>query len=430
MNILLDCCLAATRFDPDLADHWWADLSKALGALDRGFAITALVYELADTHPARLHDLGARWSSAVPLFAACEPVASFEPLLCRWWAPHAALERHVARVLERFALSIDSEFERVSSEGSDDGWPYIGDLLRSAAAAAEDQPEAHAAAAHVGGAVRRLWQTRKDPSAASRQALGVLGGFAHGEDGRVLAGPAADVALELLAEVFDGGLNGSERVTALRAATSIKAAAPVLSRRIFDAMLDAVGTDEPRAPGIEGAFLSLLTAALSREGDTFSTHAEQAEFELVSALASWCTAPPREERDLVELQQQHVRATEDLDRRSVLMAAIASAWLDQGDLERARVIADVADAHALDAAGYFGRLATLYQIAPDDRIDIARDLILEAVAKSSEVKTDAIRDILAAWFGLRARVDSREKPQHVWFDPECLRRIITQVKTA
>jgi len=158
-------------------------------------------------------------------------------------------------------------------------------------------------------------------------------------------------------------------------------------------------------------------------GGTFRTPAEQAEFSLVSELATWCITPPKEERDLVELQQ-HVRAIQDLDRRSGLMAAIASAWLDQDDFERARAIADVATADGLEAAGYFSRLATLYQTTSDHRVGIARELTLEAVTRSPEVKRDAARDILAAWFGLRARADSRERPQHAWFNPECLRRII------
>ena len=434
LNTLLSCCMAAARFDPDLADHWWADLSGELDAIDRGLSITLLVSQLASAHPERLDDLGLRWSNAVPVFAARDHVANFEPLLCRRWAPHAALERHVAQVLKRFSLSIDSEFERVSSDGGEDGWPYVGDLLRSAAAASEDQPEAHAAAADVAEAVRRLWQTRKDPATASRQALGILEGFSSAEDGRVLAGPAVGVAAELLDEVSAAGLTGSERVTALRAATSVKAAAPVVSRRVFGAMLAAIGTEEPRAPGMAGVLIDAIATGLrgafaERAGGGFTTPAEEDAFSLVSALTSWCTEPPWEERDLVELQQ-HVRATEDLDRRSVMMAAIAAAWLGQGDLERARVIADAAAAHALDTAGYFSQLATLYKTIAEERVAVVRELTLESVARSLEVKTDTVQDILTAWFGLRARADSRKRPQRVWFDPDCLRRIINQVKTA
>lgn len=180
---------------------------------------------------------------------------------------------------------------------------------------------------------------------------------------------------------------------------------------------------------IDALATGLRGVLAGRAGSGFRTPAEEDEFSLVSALASWCTEPPWEERDLVELQR-HVRAIEDLDRRSAMMAAIATAWLGKGDLEQARVIADVAAAHALDAAGYFSRLTILYKTAAEERVGIARELTLDALARSLEVETDAIREVLTAWFGLRARADSRERPQRVWFDPECLRRIINQVKTA
>src|SRR4051812_39989237 len=48
----------------------------------------------------------------------------------------------------------------------------------------------------------------------------------------------------------------------------------------------------------------------------------------------WCAAPPQAPGDLIDVQRRIIEI-DDVDRRATLLAAVAAAWLDLGDLRRA-----------------------------------------------------------------------------------------------
>ncbi|MGW3668836.1 hypothetical protein [Streptomyces sp. NPDC005141] len=426
----MDCCLAACSFDPDLADRWWNDLVESLDELDRGAVVVLMVDRLATAHPDRLSDLGRKWIGQLPRIAPLDAVTSFEIGLCQLWSDrakaHPLLQEHLELTLRRFAHALESEFQRVSADDSEDGWPFIGNLVGIAGAAGTGS----AAATKMSQDVLRLWQNQSDATTATEHALGILRGVVDGTSAAMHSGPAADVVVTLLDTVNARALNRVDCVTALQTARRLKAAAPATSHRTFETILADVGREQRSQSWLVGIGESIAEVMYhSTASKEFKSLADKMEFRLVESLVSLCTSTTVDRPGLLALHKR-VMEVDDVDRRSALFASLAVGWLRLGDLVRARAAAAVATTSALGAAGYYNELAHLSVRSSEEQARSTRPLILDSLLRCQEMTEDAATSVLIAWFGLRSRASTVGRRGAARVDPEKLRVIVRAIRSS
>jgi hypothetical protein len=432
VNGQVDCCWGALYFDPDLADSWWAELATDLDPLDRGGATTVLVDHLANEHPERMDDLGRRWVDRLPQREPEEPVATFELLLCRWWARHPLLHDAVTLVLDRLARSVPTEFERVSVDGSDDGWPHIGAMLRAGGGVRSTDGAAATAAERLADAVLTVWRSRSDPDESATRAAGILAGFVDRDAGELVDGPAGHAAETLLDEVAALLANddsnraeilGTERDVAMHAATLLKSTAPTVAGQIFDTEWSAwkrgiaQTTREPAGSLLE-SLPGILAAAFEEE---FRSPAERMLFNRTKGLCSWCAEKPPNLEQLAMIQRD-IGLLTDVDLRALLMGPVAAAWLDVRQLARAAAVADAATTQGLALAGFYRRLPAVAS-APDGGTEL-RTLLLEAAVRTTTEGATPADEALRSWLTFRARETSRSKRGTSELDPDYLTALV------
>jgi hypothetical protein len=436
VNGQLDCCWGAIHFDPDLADGWWATLADKLNPLNRGGAIVVLVLELLTEHPERLDDLGRRWIGGLPKREPGEPVAAFELRLCRWWSYEPRLHATVAGVLSRLAASVRSEFERVPTNRSDDGWPNIGRILRAAGSVRQSDGAAAHATERVADAVLSEWRSRSDRSKWATGAAGILEGFLHIDDSSIVAGHAVDAAKVLLAEVaksvadddsVDVEFLSTKREVALRAAARLKDLDPALARRVFDAessrwerAIDKT-TLAPAGDPLK-ALHGIFAAAIDRK---FGSPQERMLFTLTNHLCAWCAAPPVELEGLATIQRR-IGRLDDVDLRALLMGPVAAAWLKVDQLARTAAVANAATTRGLELAGFYKRLPAVARAA-NGELDRG-SLLLEAVVRTITEGAGSAEDALRSWFVFRARDTAGKGLGKYEVDPAYLRGLVDWVR--
>jgi hypothetical protein len=447
-NASLRCCLQSTRFDPDLANRRYRELAAELQDPDRGFVIAALVSALHGFHPERMADLGVRWAGDLPVPRAARDIARYQTLVCEGWGAIEEVESSVAVQAHHIARALPDYLARLQKdeEGADHDrlklWQAVGDVLFSVGQIPSGgRPAMNEAVGAVARAVEGLWaDARRRAEGWERQQLtrNILKGLDRDEKRNPIAAPPVaglaaemfeDLAREVDASARGGGKSDAdaERPTSgvnedlvkhatlgAGLATQLKRAEPAWSAARFERAVEVwkVLLREPLPPAGGGlmGWVAGIGSLLEARGE-FGGKRERLLFELTEALASWCAAEPPSATSLAALQREIARL-DDSDLRILLSSPIAAGWLALRDLQRALALVQAADHDTLAKGPFFGRLVAMASGGVvDDPSAIAdlEEIILTLIAQTPlEGGRDAVRDVLVAWWLMRARGGARD----------------------
>ena len=446
----LNACLQAIAFDPDLADRWFSELRTRIeDPGDMSTAVTFMVAELKKQQPQRFDDFGPRWAADLPDIDELDELDYSEVRICILWGKLDIFRPVLISILEDFVKELPREVENAwttaaqfkdelglgsviktdDSPDENDAWNLLGDVIDAAGQIRiRESDQLYEAADQLVAAAIEVWgrliadEPRWQVIHSSRTILARIG-----DEDKIVSiqpGPIADFIAEFYdVAAVDQVAQDSEEKSAynldvreaitlgIALAVSLKQARPEWSEARFNETYRWWDTlllgEPPRSAGLEGMVQSIaegLAAAMDR---TFRNMRERNLFELTQGLTRWCRAEPFSSDKLIAMQAR-LNKVDDADLRSLLLAVVAEAWLEQSDWERAASLARVVGTDALARTEFSRTLRSLARnssltSAPGTRrmlTTIATDILLSL---QPETGSDTFVDVLSAWLTLRAR---------------------------
>jgi hypothetical protein len=150
--------------------------------------------------------------------------------------------------------------------------------------------------------------------------------------------------------------------------------------------------------------LSLPEDSHSRTSMSLSSHLSDAT-ELIQGAVTACCLSPSWPDDLRSMEST-IQRQGDSNLRPVLLAQVASGWLDLNDLERASAVAQLIGAAGVVDSGFLRSLYAYIRRMTwrDEEERVLACLVLETVVQAAlEHGNDAMSDSLANWFAYRSR---------------------------
>jgi hypothetical protein len=382
INMLVHCCSVAAQVDPALATRWWRTVVPLLVPEDLD-AAAATVAVAAVSSPSLLSEL---------LDVEIRPEHALG--VCQMWLPCPPLSAAAAPVLRGIRDRLDpavAAAEQAEGRGKkDSAGQILAEHLWLAAAVAEDNEHLSAVARDLSDKVLRWWRANTE--------LGTLL-LEHSGNGLIaVAGPGSDAVVTILADILDHpaanetGLR-TDIVAIMRGATRLKEIVPEPSRRGFENVrqrwTDMLDPEYGNRTDLAYALAAIVADTLETQ---FKSAHERTLYETTARLTRWCCERPASSADLAGLEKA-IGQVPSLDLRSLLMAPVATAWLQLGEHGHARTAAEQSSLSALHRAGYTQGLR------PPGAV---RDHVITLMTSDiSHSPGEAIGDLLRAWFRLR-----------------------------